>query len=549
VALVHAESGTNLETLSNFFQNGSSSTSTSTGTSSTGIPAATGLGFGGKSRYLVVSDASGRASVWDLKKTARVRTFRIPHPPGTSAFSGAVCTGARIDPNDTFVAAASGWDTDGALRLYRLREGKLAATLRDVRGSSNGAGSVEWEGHGGISTFEFSPLDRSAVSVGTRDGSVLLWDVQAATKADVSGGGSSTSPSKSKMAAIPPIIRLAQRHGGGVTDIAFSPMNKVLLASASFDGTVSFHDTNMCRTIQSFRPPVDENRVSSRSGPSSAVMSVSFASDGVTCAAGTADGRALIYDLRNVSSGPLSTLEFVPGGSNGESLAVSSVLNARFTSLGPVSSPVITSPTVSVERNEEAEAPMAPATSVDHNASSFDNAPTVNKNSGKVSFAPNISRVHGNKDEEEKKSGTEDIPATKYSAASVEPTNDVGTLAEKSLESLESKLSASSTNDGAPSVPTTGTDAAPNVSDGPDLTITKLILRRMIQDEIDDLREEMENSISNVHVDMLRQFQRQSTEMQTMFQQQAQAIQELMEQNRLLREENERLKLPVYGEY
>jgi len=153
--------------------------------------------------------------------------------------------------------------------------------------------------------------------------------------------------------------------------------------------------------------------------------------------------------------------------------------------------------------------------------------------------------------EEEKKSSTGDTSVTKFSADSVvEQGNDVGAMAEKSLESLLSKLSASSTNN-VPSVRAIAADddVVARVSDGPDLTVNKLVLRRMIQDEIDDLREEMASSISNVHVDMLRQFQRQSSEMQAMFQRQAQSIEELMEQNRLLREENERLKLPVYGEY
>ena len=149
--------------------------------------------------------------------------------------------------------------------------------------------------------------------------------------------------------------------------------------------------------------------------------------------------------------------------------------------------------------------------------------------------------------EEEKKCSD-----TKFSADSVEQGNDVGAMAEKSLESLLSKLSASSTNN-VPSVRAIAADddVAARVSDGPDLTrtVNKLVLRRMIQDEIDDLREEMASSISNVHVDMLRQFQRQSSEMQAMFQRQAEAVEDLLEQNRLLREENERLKLPVYGEY
>ena len=555
VALVHAETGTNLETLSNFFPSGSGGSKSRNGShrgnaippASAAAAAATGVGFGGKSRYLVVSDASGCASVWDLKKTARVRTFRIPRPPTSSggAFGGAVCTAARIDPTDTFVAAASGWDTDGALRLYRLREGKLAATLRDVRPGLDES-TAEWDGHGGISALEFSPLDTSVVSVGTRDGSVLLWDVQAAIKVGGTGGGSRTSPSESK-AAVPPTMRMAQRHGGEVTGIAFSPINTVLLASSSADGTVAFHDTKMCRTIQSFRPPVNENVVSGGSSASSAVMSVSFASDGVTCAACTADGRALIYDLRNIRAGPLSTLEFVPKGSDEASLPVPPVLNLSFTSLGAASSLVISAP-VTAERNEEA--PSMTAASMD--PPKFEQPVKVDEAAAhKAATEPtSSSRKPRHVNEEEKKSSTEDTSDTKFSADSVEQGNDVGAMAEKSLESLLSKLSASSTNN-VPSARAIAADddVAARVSDGPDLTVNKLVLRRMIQDEIDDLREEMASSISNVHVDMLRQFQRQSSEMEAMFQRQANAVEDLMEQNRLLREENERLKLPVYGEY
>jgi hypothetical protein len=341
---------------------------------------------------------------------------------------------------------------------------------------------------------------------------------------------------------------MAQRHGGEVTGIAFSPINTVLLASSSADGTVAFHDTKMCRTIQSFRPPVNESVVSSGSSASSAVMSVSFASDGVTCAAGTADGRALIYDLRNIRAGPLSTLEFVPKGSDEASLQVPPVLNLSFTSFGAASSLVISAP-VTAERNEEA--PIMTAASID--PPKFEQPVKVDEAAAhKATTEPtSSSRKPRHTNEEEKKSSTGDTSVTNFSADSVEKGNDdVGAMAEKSLESLLSKLSASSTNN-VPSVRAIAADddVAARVSDGPDLAVNKLVLRRMIQDEIDDLREEMASSISNVHVDMLRQFQRQSSEMEAMFQRQARAVEDLLEQNRLLREENERLKLPVYGEY
>ena len=165
----------------------------------------------------MVGDASGCACVWDLEKTARLRTFRLPPPPGGGSASNVSarrmaplhvqgCTAARIDPTDTFVAGpASG--TDGAVRLYKLREGKLAATLRDIDTDNN-----EWEGHGGVSVgaIDFSPLDSSRVAVGQEMSTCLGY-----------AGSNFVGSSHQRRKAVPPTLRLTRRHDDAVTGIAF----------------------------------------------------------------------------------------------------------------------------------------------------------------------------------------------------------------------------------------------------------------------------------------------------------------------------------------
>mmetsp|Transcript_22832 Transcript_22832/g.47430 ORF Transcript_22832/g.47430 Transcript_22832/m.47430 type:complete len:687 (-) Transcript_22832:1291-3351(-) len=591
VALTHAASGATLETFSNFLPN-----------SNAPPAAATSLGFGGKSRYLVVGDASGCASVWDLKKTARVRTFRLPQPPGGSGggSAGSVssrrmaiplhvqgCTAARIDPTDTFVAAASGWETDGAVRLYKLREGKLAATLRDIDTDSN-----EWDGHGGVSVgaIDFSPLDSSRVAVGTRDGTLLLWDMQAATSS-----AAKASPSRRK--AVPPTLRLTRRHDDAVTGIAFSPVNKVLLSSCSADGSVSFHDVNMLRTIQSFRPGSELGQRSVRStSMSSGMMSVSFASDGVTCAAGSINGHVYLYDLRK--AGLVSRMEFE--SSVNVAPVEAPVLNVKFACHSRTNGHTIRAAPVGLEQKEVASvtevstsvperaalidaAPnpdthTKPAVSTSSTAdkilpSRFEAAPTSDVSesavSSKTGKRSHISDDDGAVEEDFTKAdvtpGTEEFQDTARDKGqdngSVEAVEE-SFLTEKSLESTllaaRSSKPVLSTRRAPPNVATTEGDdtSATDIlasehnryssAEDPDLLVNKLVLKRMIQDEIDDLREHMEGALRNMHLDMLRQFQQQSNEMHGLFAKQSETIGILVEQNRQLREENERLQLPMY---
>jgi len=64
----------------------------------------------------------------------------------------------------------------------------------------------------------------------------------------------------------------------------------------------------------------------------------------------------------------------------------------------------------------------------------------------------------------------------------------------------------------------------------------------MVNDAIDVLRDDVEISLRNLHVDMIRQFQAQSDEINKLLQQQKTALEGVMNENKSLREENERLK-------
>ena len=64
----------------------------------------------------------------------------------------------------------------------------------------------------------------------------------------------------------------------------------------------------------------------------------------------------------------------------------------------------------------------------------------------------------------------------------------------------------------------------------------------MINEAINDLKDDFEFSIQNLHVEILRQFQFQSDELSNLFKKQEEKLEILMNENQALREENERLK-------
>ena len=105
------------------------------------------------------------------------------------------------------------------------------------------------------------------------------------------------------------LTTLEKRHDDCVTDLEFSPMNKVLAASCSLDGTIVFHDIHSQKKIQTLRPILTTGANGGRSaGERIGLTSLAFHSNGYTWAVGTNNGYVMNYDLRQISSGPLSTI-------------------------------------------------------------------------------------------------------------------------------------------------------------------------------------------------------------------------------------------------
>uniref|UniRef100_A0A7S3QHZ8 Uncharacterized protein n=1 Tax=Chaetoceros debilis TaxID=122233 RepID=A0A7S3QHZ8_9STRA len=326
VVLTHYSTQTKLESLSNFHTSktaaasaaASSISNSSVSTSVTDTPPATSITFGGKnakSRYLCVSDKGGAASVWDMKKISRVRCFRMKASSSSSAsshsnnpaaaaaaaastsdYSRPACVKSCMDPTDTHVVALHGDSILQptrcvALELFHLKTGSRVATLRTKDGMYGG----------GADTFCFSHSNHDRLCVGSRDGSLLLWDISKVN----SGSGKISS---SNGGGGQPMTVLERRHRGPVTDVAFSPVNgKELLASCSMDGTVAFHDLDSKQTIQTIRPHLHLRGFPRKTGKG--LTSFAFHHDGYTWACGTEEGLVFTYDLRQSTEGPLCTLD------------------------------------------------------------------------------------------------------------------------------------------------------------------------------------------------------------------------------------------------
>eukprot|EP00816_Leptocylindrus_hargravesii_P004578 CAMPEP_0196818650 /NCGR_PEP_ID=MMETSP1362-20130617/66739_1 /TAXON_ID=163516 /ORGANISM="Leptocylindrus danicus, Strain CCMP1856" /LENGTH=393 /DNA_ID=CAMNT_0042196831 /DNA_START=24 /DNA_END=1205 /DNA_ORIENTATION=- len=73
-------------------------------------------------------------------------------------------------------------------------------------------------------------------------------------------------------------------------------------------------------------------------------------------------------------------------------------------------------------------------------------------------------------------------------------------------------------------------------------SVDKLMMQSIVENAVDDLREEFGELLQNLHIDMLRQFQSQSDEMNDLFRKQGEIINALVIENKELREENDRLR-------
>jgi len=311
---------------------------------------ATSISFGGmnaRSRYLCVSDEGGAVSIWDMKKSARVRCFR-------SKIKGHMYYKACMDPTDVYIAAlgrtinyndsmsdatataaaaAAAAATDVSIHLIKLREGTAAATLQYTSHNTNNASYLP-----GAECFQYSHLNPNKLMAGSNSGDLLLWDVSSSSLSSpnskrngrrASGNGINTSPKSTT--SIQPFQIMTRIHDAPIYDVAFSPTNELLIATCSEDETIAFHDVRSKKCIQVISPLMDfsffkssntgsmnggggmSSGASACSGRSSdlggGVTCLSFESGGMSVAAGTKAGIVYHYDLRKSAGGPVSTMD------------------------------------------------------------------------------------------------------------------------------------------------------------------------------------------------------------------------------------------------
>ena len=238
----------------------------------------TSVAFGGKSRYLCLGDTSGAVCLWDLKKRTRARQFFHDRYPSNQVM---------LDPTDRYVLSLS----DEIFNVYNLREGTLAASIMSPPNSNFGS----------YSKFCMSQIEPHVAAIGTRGGSLLLFDI--VTAAAMSNGNNikaSTQPSTNNTTATP-FATMNHCHSNAITGIAISKTNPQLIASSSLDGTLNFIDIKSNELIHEEIVTTTAATGGGGHNKRCSITCLSLHSDGISCAVGTNTGNVVVYDIRKVN--------------------------------------------------------------------------------------------------------------------------------------------------------------------------------------------------------------------------------------------------------
>ena len=122
--------------------------------------------------------------------------------------------------------------------------------------------------------MKFSAVKSSILAAGFDNGKIIIWDVQSITK-------------KAEL----------QAHSSQCSQLAFSPVNNLLLTSCGYDGKIQFFDIATQKNVKTIITKA-ENVVA-------ALTSIAFCHDGHTIAVGTVTGKIFINNLKDKSRGQI----------------------------------------------------------------------------------------------------------------------------------------------------------------------------------------------------------------------------------------------------
>jgi WD40 repeat protein/serine/threonine protein kinase len=258
--------------------------------------------------HIATGDWDGKATIWDSRTGARLQEF----PQGEYVHAVAYDSkGQRL--------AAGG--SDGAVRVYRVADGQLLATLaghedavlsvrfspddRQLLSSGYDHTARVWdlatarqvqklEGHNWwVWSAEFSTDGAQIVTAG-QDGKAIIWRRILPTASEL--------PQQAGTSAEEPFKKFTEftRHRGPIYAARFSPAGNVV-ATAGYDGVVMVWDPNKAQSVDialrldgASDPPAEETQLLAHRGP---VRSLAFAPDGRTLASGGQDNVIVVWDL------------------------------------------------------------------------------------------------------------------------------------------------------------------------------------------------------------------------------------------------------------
>lgn len=449
------------------------------------------------SRYLCSGGTGAKAQVWDLKEKEMIKEF-------TTHTDTITCI--QFNHSDVHVVSGS---LSGDVLIHSLLSTQVVATLSSPTQQP-------------IRALQYSPHRKHQLATIGDKGTLVLWD---STEINV--------------------IAQFEGHTAPASGVNFSPINKLLMASAGLDRKLLFYDCNDRKVIKSIDAEAP-------------LTGLSFLDDGVTVAAGTSSGLVLVYDLRRGST-PLLRVQAHPGQPVSAvqfQRSKASKSRAPRTPAAASPAPVAAAP---VAAAPEASPPGAELSSQDLTPAV---APAVSAVPTPATAPPAAAPpVRRNLDDELKASQA--VPA--QATPAIAPPDTPPTTTPNPLYGDSSALKNSAAHSAAPSP--AGTDkyiqrTIPEIPDAyrvfedmyskapaeADLgknssaDFQAKFVRTALEDCMEDLRHSVHNDLRNMHTEILRQFQIQQVEVAKQFEafreQQKEAADEVAE----LRAENERLK-------
>lgn len=222
-------------------------------------PPETCLAFNSSARYLLTGSSNGKVAIYDVKKQKLKRHY-TPASPDNST------TCVSFTPND--LCCVSGHQ-GGDIVLINVASGQIFSPMSFRNSNCNLAMALG----GTVQTLQFSRFSKTLLASAHAFGTVALWNTAQRQVTHI----------------------LDKGHKGPCMDLAFSPVNEMLLVSAGLDRFVRCFDVMQASCVRSLEV-------------SHPLLSVSLGRDGHSLAAGTSNGKVLLYDLR-VMDAPYHVLD------------------------------------------------------------------------------------------------------------------------------------------------------------------------------------------------------------------------------------------------